>query len=97
MLHRLERADRDAVLPPFGRVGDADVEHAAHEPDQIGAREREPQSRPRVEILARERPTPIGDPRPGTPDTAVPARIARILRVRSAPSFARSTRTRARR
>ena len=54
VLHGLERSDRDAVLPALLRVGDRDVEHAPHEPDQIGARERQAQGRPGVEIGARE-------------------------------------------
>ena len=51
----------DAVLPPFLRVGDRDVEHAPHEPDQIGARERQTQRRPGVEIGAREAPGLAGN------------------------------------
>ena len=83
----------DAVLPALLRVGDRDVEHAAHEPDQIGARERQAQGRPRVEIVAREEPGLVGNReqrarRPG---------VARIVRVRSAPSLAPSTCTSARR
>ena len=46
VLHGLERTDRHAVLPAFGRVRDGDVEHAAHDADEIGAREREPERGP---------------------------------------------------
>src|SRR5262245_50574340 len=65
MLHGLEGPDGDTVLLSLLRVGDRDVEHAAHEPDQIGARERQPQARPSVEIVAREAPGLVGDPDQG--------------------------------
>src|SRR5262249_4425701 len=68
MLHGLEGPDGDAVLPPLPGVGDRDVEDAAHEPDQIGARERQTQGRPRREIVAREAPGLVGNPDHGDAD-----------------------------
>jgi hypothetical protein len=59
-------------------------------PDEIGAREREAQRRPRSEIVAREDPALSGDL-----DQRCAGRIARTALVRSAPSLAPSTRTRA--
>ena len=51
----------DAVLPALLRVGDRDVEHAAHDPDEIGARERQAERGPRGEIVAREEPRLVGN------------------------------------
>src|SRR5262245_6754107 len=62
MLHGLEAPDGDTVLLPLLRIGDRDVEHAAHEPDQICARERQTQGRPGIEIVAREAPRLVGNP-----------------------------------
>ena len=66
------------------RVGDRDVEHAAHDADEIGAREREAERGPRREVVAREQPRLAVDgmhrrARPGSTRTA---------RVRSAPPSA---------
>src|SRR5262245_34073301 len=65
MLYGLEGADGDAVLLPLLRVDDRDVEHAAHEPNQIGARERQTEGRPRVEVRAREVPGLVGNAEQG--------------------------------
>src|SRR5262249_27506046 len=61
MLDCLERPDGDAVLLSLLRVGDRDVEYAAHEPDDVGAREREAQGRPCVEVVARQAPGLVGN------------------------------------
>src|SRR5262249_505978 len=62
MLHGLEGWDGESVLLPLLRVDDRDVEHAAHEPDHVGARERQTQGRPGVEIVSREAPGLVGNP-----------------------------------
>src|SRR5262245_52555097 len=62
MLHGLEGPDGHAVLLPLLRIDNRDVEHAAHEPHQIGAGERQTQGRPGVEIVAREVPGLAGNP-----------------------------------
>src|SRR5262245_17205999 len=67
MLHGLEGPDGDAVLLPLLRVGDRDVEDATHDPDQIGARERQAQRRPGIEVVAREAPGLVGNPDDGNP------------------------------
>ena len=46
VLHGLERTDRNAVLPAFGRVRDGHVEHATHHADEVGARERQAERGP---------------------------------------------------
>ncbi len=46
VLHRLEGSDGHAELPAFGGVCDREVEHAPHEPDEVGARERQPEGGP---------------------------------------------------
>ena len=61
VLHGLERTDGHAVLPALGRVRDRDVEHAAHDADEVGAREREAERGPLGEIVAGEQPALIGD------------------------------------
>ena len=81
VLHGLERADRNAVLPALGRVRDGHVEHAAHHADEVGAREREAERGPRGEVVVGEEPRRGRRPR----RTGVPAGIVRTARVRSVP------------
>ena len=61
VLHGLERTDGNAVLPALGGVRDRHVEHAAHDADEIGARERQAERGPRGEVVAREEPALVGD------------------------------------
>ena len=60
VLHRLERTDGHAVLPSLRRVRDGHVEHAAHDPDEVGARERQPERGPSGEVVVGEEPMLIG-------------------------------------
>ncbi len=81
VLHRLEGPDGDAVLPALLRVGQRDVEDAAHETDHVSAGERQTQRRPCVEILVREQTGLVGqadDGRTGF-DRAHRAREVRAL------------------
>ena len=63
VLHGLERTDGHAVLRALGRVRDGDVEHAAHDADEVGAREREAERGPRGEVVVGEEPALVGDRR----------------------------------
>jgi len=51
VLHGLERSDGDAELLAFRRVGDGDVERAAHDADEVGTGERQAQRGPGREVV----------------------------------------------
>ena len=61
VLHGLERTDGNAVLPALGGVRNRDVEHAAHDTDEVGARDREPERGPLGEVVGGDEPTLIVD------------------------------------
>ena len=55
VLHGLEGPDGHAVLAAVGGVLDGHGEHAAHDADEIGAREREAERGPGREVVVGER------------------------------------------
>ena len=73
VLHRLERADRHAVLTSLGRVLRRQRDRAAHDADEIGTRQREPERGPPAPRVGRRR----RDRRRATPRSVVRDRAGR--------------------